>query len=257
MPDPAQQKSDTKSGAAELQQKPLGTPLRAQQEERISAPNPNHPPPWWALLLLGVAIALLASWIWYWMRRAALRTWAAFATQIGGEFKARNDISPAVVIGKIRERPFLMETATSHEDEAGYYHTRGSVPIRNAGSFILGLRRKSLLEEAQTRGEKTSYHLDDPDFEGRFFIVCNDWDHLESILTPEVRRELRRYHDIEIYVRLGEMEWRRSGEQSDIAIIRRLNETLLDMAEAIDRLPSRGRSLTQCLADEKMIEKGV
>jgi hypothetical protein len=36
-----------------------------------------------------------------------------------------------------------------------------------------------------------------------------------------------------------------------------LTDLLIDMAEEIDRLPSRGRSLTQVLADEKMIEKGV
>jgi hypothetical protein len=38
--------------------------------------------------------------------------------------------------------------------------------------------------------------------------------------------------------------------------IRRLTDTLFDMAEKIDGPPSRGRSLTQVLAAEKVIEKG-
>jgi flagellar biosynthesis regulator FlaF len=209
------------------------------------------------LFLLVVGAAAIVATVAIWVRRGAHRAWSAFALRIGGEYRAADGMSPSVVSGEIRSRPFLLETATSHEDDAGYYHTRGRVPVKNTGSFILGLRRKSLLEAAQTRGEDNATTLDDAEFERKFFIFCNDEENLPAVLTPEIRSELSRYHDIEIYVRMGEMEWRRAGEESDLAAIERLADALIDMAETIDRLPSRGRSLTQVLADEKMIEKGV
>ena len=235
----------------------LGTgPLRAPRPQPPK-PNPNHPPPIWSILLALLAAAALVSVIVVWVRRAAYRTWKAYAAAVGGEFRAADGLSPSLVSGEIRSRPFIMETATSHEDEAGYYHTRTRVPIKNTGSMILGLRRKSLLEAAQTRSETPQFQVDDPEFEKQFFLYCNDMESLPAVLTPEVRSELTRYHDVEVYVRMGEMEWRRAGEQSDIKVIRRLTDLLLDMADTIDKLPSRGRSLTQVLADEKMIEKGV
>ena len=176
---------------------------------------------------------------------------------MGGEFRAGDGFSPRLVTGEIRDRPFLMETATSHEDDAGYYHTRVRAPIKNTGSFILGLRRKSMLEVAQTRGEAAPFDLEDTDFQRQFFIHCNDAENLPHVLTAEARRELLRYADVEIYVRMGEMEWRRAGELSDLKAIQRLTELLLEMASVIDGFPSRGRTLTQLLADEKTIEKGV
>jgi len=231
-------------------------PLRAVRSEPPPA-NPNPPPPVWVFAAGAIVVAAVIAVAAVWFRRGAYRAWKAFAASIGAEFRAADGLSPHLVSGEIRQRPFLMETATSHEDDAGYFHTRGRVPIKNTGSFILGLRRKSLLETAQTRADTVLYDLDDTEFQRQFFLYCNDADNLTMVLTSDVRRELLRYHDVEIYVRMGEMEWRRAGEQSDLKAIRRLTELLLDMAEAIDRFPSRGRSLTQLLADEKMIEKGV
>ena len=231
-------------------------PLRAYRAEP-RPPNPNHPPPGWVFVVGIVALAALIAIVVLWLRRSAYRAWNTFASSVGADFRAADGLSPHVVSGEIRQRPFLMETATSHEDDAGYYHTRGRVPIKNTGSFILGLRRKSLLEAAQTRGEAGTVDLDDAEFQRQFFIYCNDAQNLSLVLTTEARRELLRYHDVELYVRIGEMEWRRAGEQSDLKTIRRLTDLLLDMAEVIDRFPSRGRSLIQLLADEKMIEKGV
>ncbi len=233
-----------------------GGPLRAARPEP-RPPNPNHPPPVYVFIIGVIALASVVTAIAIWIRRGAYRSWRAFAASIGGDFRAADTFSPRVVSGELRKRPFLMETATSHEDDAGYFHTRGRVPVKNTGSFILALRRKSLLESAQTRGESAAFDLDDPEFQRQFFVFCNDAENLPTVLTAEARRELLRYHDVEVYVRMGEMEWRRAGAQSDLKAIRRLTEVLLDMAEAIDSLPSRGRSLTQVLADEKMIEKGV
>jgi hypothetical protein len=217
--------------------------------------HPVWPIGWVWLALMG--LAAVGATLWIWLRRGALRAWQRYAARLKGEFRARDQLSPACVTGTVRSRPFLLETATSHEDDAPYYHTRGALPLRNNAGFILGVRRKSLLEETQTRRDAPPFALDDPDFERRFFIVCNDGDHLADILTPEVRRELKRYHDVEIYVRLSELEWRRAGEQSDLRVLERLTGILADMAEAIEQLPSRQQSLSKRLADEALIAKGV
>jgi hypothetical protein len=220
-----------------------------------------HPPIWpaWVAWLVVIGLAAAITGIWIWRRRAALRTWQRYARQhvTGGEFRARDAFAPACVTGTVRNRPVLLETATSNEDDAPYYHTRGALPIRNNAGFILGVRRKSLLEEVQTRRDQRPFDLDDPDFEGRFFVVCNQGESLAAVLTPEVRRELKRYHDVEVYVRLSQMEWRRAGEENDLPTLQRLMEMLADMAEEIERLPSQPATLSQRLADENLIAKGV
>ena len=236
-------------------------PITLRSQMRLSEPKTHEYsgprlPPWASILILAsLAFAIAVALVQY--RRRAYRTWKKYAAEIGGEFSPLNEVSPRLVTGKIAERPYLLETGTSHEDDAGYYHTRSAVPLKNLGSFVMGIRRKSLLEEVQTRGETIPYDLGQPDFERRFHLFCNDPDHLKSALSDDIRREILRYHDLEIYVRLGEIEWRRAGEQSDLDAIRRLNRLMLKMADTIDSFPVRGRSLTQCLADEKMIERGV
>jgi hypothetical protein len=213
--------------------------------------------PAWVAWLIVIGLAASGATVWIWARRAALRAWQKYAKLLGGEFRARDQWSPACVTGTVHSRPFLLETATSHEDDAPYYHTRGALPIRNSAGFILGVRRKSLLEEAQTRREKPPFDLDDSDFERQFFVVCNQAEHLAAVLTAEARRELKRYHDVEIYARLSEIEWRRSGEQSDLRILERLTGALSEMAAAIESLPARPATLSQRLADENLIAKGV
>lgn len=236
---------------------PGGTQTTPETPTQAAAPSSRPALPTGVAFLLLLGLTAVSVVLWYWLRRAALRAWRTYARRIGGELRERNAFSPAVLAGTLKERPFLMETATSHEDDAPYYHTRAALPIRNSAGFILGLRRKSLLEEAQTRKEAAAFDLQDPDFERRFFLVSNDGSRLPDLLTKEVRRELARYSDVEIYVRLSEVEWRRAGEQSDLKAIERLNALLAEMAEAIDALPSRPKSLSQRLADEALIAKGV
>ena len=245
------QDRSTKIETGESSSKSTGFPSNGE-----SSPRANRLPIWSSVLILVVFCAAIATGFVYYRRRA-YRAWQRLAIELDGEFSPKNEISPRLVTGKLADRPYLLETAISHEDDAGYYHTRSAVPLKNLGSFVMGIRRKSLLEEVQTRSEKSLSGMNLPDFENRFFLYCNDPENLANLLTGEVRSEILRYHDLEIYVRLGEIEWRRAGEQSDLKTIRRLNELMLRMASAIDDFPVRGRSLTQCLADEKMIEKGV
>ncbi|CCW36169.1 hypothetical protein CWRG_01714 [Chthonomonas calidirosea] len=226
---------------------------RPSGREAASASSP-HDPPFEVLLPLFLLLVLL---LWLWRRWSVGAAWRRYAKNLQGEIRMRNRFSPACIAATFRDRPFLLETATSHEDETPYYHTRGALPIGNPASFILGVRRKSLLEEMQTRKELSSFDLNDPDFERRFFVVCNQPDVLPLVLTKEARRELSRYHDVEIYVRLQEIEWRRAGEVSDLKAMERLNHLIADMAEAIDALPPSDAPLSLRLADEQMIAKGI
>ena len=221
-------------------------------------PLTAHPtfPAWLAwLILLGVCVITGGS-IW-WLRKSASRVWQQFAAEVKGEYRAKNSLSPACVVGDFGTRPFILETALSHDDDAPYYHTRGAIPTKNRAGIVLGLRRKSLLEEAQTRKVEAEFDLHDSDFTRRFFIVCTAPEHLEEILTTEVRRELSRYNDIELYIRFEELEWRRGGEVSDLNSIRRLMTLIGGIASTLDTMPSRSLTLSRRLADEALIAKGV
>ncbi len=211
----------------------------------------------WTLWLIGFVFVLMVTLAWVFYRLGTNRAWKRYAEQIGGEFRPRNVFSPDVLTGTIRSRGYMLETGTSNEDDAPYYHTKASIPIKNGAGFVMGLRRKSMLEEAQTRKEKADYGLEDAEFTRQFFVVSNNSDAVGAILTPEVRRELVKYHDIEIYIRLGTMEWRRSGEVNDLKVIERLTNLLLDIGEKVDSLPSRPRTLSERLADEALIQRGV
>jgi hypothetical protein len=217
------------------------------------------PPRWPAGTAWLVLLALLAAafGLWRALRGAAPRAWRAYAAQIGAEFTSPSRLAPGLIFGQVRGRPFRMETALSYEDEAPYYHTQAALPLRNPAGFILGLRHKSLLEELQTRGEKPAIDLDDPTFVRLFFVVCNMPGDLPAILTPAIRRELSRYGDIEVYARLEQIEWRRAGAQSDRRDLQRLTDVLAHMADAIDAQPARHRTLSERLADEALIQKGV
>ena len=206
---------------------------------------------------MGMLIVLVAVGAWFAHRLRTNRAWRSFAVQVKGEFRPRNLLSPDVLTATVRGRGFMLETATSSEDDAPYYHTKASIPIKNSAGFVMGLRRKSMLEEAQSRNETSAIDLGDAEFARRFFVLSNDPEAVSAVLTPEARRELNRYHDIEIYVRLGTVEWRRSGEVNALPCIERLTNLLLDMGDRIDTLPARPRTLSERLADEALIQKGV
>ncbi len=209
----------------------------------------------WLVAALVAAVAVGAAYtIW---RQAALRNWRLLATQLCGECKARDTFSPAMIAGTLNGRPYLLETAVSHEDDAPYFHTRGALPLRNRAAFILGLRRKSLLEEAQTRRDAVTFEISDPNFSRKFIIACNNASYLLNILTPELCKALQKYHDVEVYVRLQEIEWRRSGQVGNLKVITELNDVISSLAERIDTLPASSLTLSEKLSDEAVIEKGV
>ncbi len=240
------------------------------EETAVQSATPSHPLPAGGWLVLEVGAVCALSALWYYWRRAAIRTWSRFAKQINAEFAEKNQFSPAWVSGSYRGRLFMLETTVSHEDDAPYYHTEASMPLKNSAGFILGVRRKSLLEEVQTRNE-SSYSqgandgrrfgvlidLEDPEFERKFFVITNDAVNISTVLTPEVRKEMSRYSDVELYIRREKLEWRRAGEERELRHIERLSNMLADLAESVENLPKRNYSLSEMMADESLISKGV
>lgn len=211
----------------------------------------------WVWLITALVCALVVGAAYSLWRQTALRNWRRLATELCGECKPRDAFSPAMVAGTLNGRPYILETAVSHEDDAPYFHTRGALPLRNRAAFILGLRRKSLLEEAQTRREVVAHNIGDPEFSRKFMLSCNNAEHLQNAITADIARTLQKYHDVEVYVRLQEIEWRRAGEIRSVKVINDLNDVISRLAEHIDKLPASTLSLSEKLADEAMIEKGV
>jgi hypothetical protein len=205
----------------------------------------------------GIAAALCAAVAYYRFRTASVRAWRNFAQTIGGEFEAKSAYSPRFVSGSMGDRAVFVETSTSHEDDAPYYHTRVSTPVFNPGQHTFGLRRKSMLEEAQTRGSDALLVTGDRDFDGRFMMAAGDAEALKSVLTPEVRKGLVKYGDVEIYLAGEVLEWRRAGEVRDAEALKHLTQILVTLAEGIDRLPARGITLSQKLSEQDLLRKGV
>jgi hypothetical protein len=216
--------------------------------------HPSSPGLIWAMAIGAVLAGIAAI---YYIRASARRAWQKYAAEIKGEYGPRNQISPRYVSGSLGDRALFMETATNNDDDAPYYHTRVSMPISNPGQLILGLRRKSMLEEAQTRNEKPKFESGDTDFDRRFHLVTNDNEPLGQILDQDMRKLLLQYNDIEVYVGVKVAEWRRAGEVSDIRAIRHLNSALARIASTVDGLSKRSLPLSQRLADEELIRKGI
>lgn len=213
-------------------------------------------PAWigWATIL-GVCAAAACGGVW--VRRAALRAWQGYARSVRAEFTARNALAPARISGEAGGRPFLVETALTGEDGAPYYHTRGRMPAANPAGVVVALRRKSLLEEAQTRYQPAAVPMDDPAFDRLFFVTTNDVAAALELVNPQLRAELQRYGDIELLIRWEEVEWRRAGEVSDARALRRLMSMLGALAVAVDGLQPRRRTLTERMHAEELLARGV
>jgi hypothetical protein len=233
-----------------------GALILAQSREEAPVPPASHLSPSFIWSICIAAVVVLIAMV-YRIRTAARRAWSKFASEIHGEYEPGIGSSPKYVSGSVQDRALFMETAINNDDDAPYYHTRASMPVSNPAQLILGLRRKSMLEEAQTRSEKPAFVSGDNDFDRRFNLVSNGTDMLDQILGHEIRRLLLQYSDIELYVGVNVVEWRRAGEVSDIRAIRSLNAALAQIAAAVDSLPKRSLPLSQRLADEDLIRKGV
>ncbi len=243
---------------SQITPKDRSTTTISGESSRTQTPPPPHASSIpGGFLLPGIFVVAAAIGIAYYMRTAALRAWKKYSNEINGEFKAKSRLSPRYISGTINDRPIFMETDMNNDDEAPYYHTRSSMPVGNPAMIVLGLRRKSMLEEAQSRNDSPFYEFGDPDFDKRFHLIANVSDSLPELVDTQIRQLLVKYSDIEIYLKSNVIEWRRSGEVSDLESIRKLNAALSKLAHTVDHLPKRTISLSQKLADEELIRKGI
>jgi len=97
----------------------------------------------------------------------------------------------------------------------------------------------------------------DADFDRSFFMVLTTPEHVQALLPHDARRTLLRYSDVEIYLKSTQVEWRRAGTLRSARDMRVLFELSADIADALGALPYREIALSQKLADEALIEKGV
>lgn len=219
--------------------------------------NVNAPilPAWTGVPIL---VALVVGAIWSVRRLFAWRrtqAWHEAARELGGALEVAG--GKMRVKGRFRERPAFLSEAVSHEDAIPYPHTRGSLNIRNPARVVMGLRHKSLLEEVTTRNDTRPVETGDRDFDRAFFLLITVPAHVEALLTDEARRSLKRFADVEIYLRGTQIEWRRADTVTSTREIVELFQVISDMADTLESLPVRPISLSEAVAEEALIEKGV
>jgi hypothetical protein len=211
-------------------------------------------PPYVGYLLAAALIAAAGWGLWRWRVSGTYRAWRGVAEKIGGTLE---NARPFSIRGRHRGYAAFLQEAVSYEDAVAYRHTRGALNVMNPACAVMGLRRKSVLEEFTTRRDARPVETGDADFDRAFFLLLTVPEHVGALLTPEVRRVLRRYSDVEVYLRSMQIEWRRAGTLSSERDIMALFDVLADMTDALKALPARSLTLSQRLADEALIEGGI
>lgn len=205
--------------------------------------------------MLAVALIAAAAWgLWRWRTAGMRAAWREVAEQIGGTLE---NAGPFSLRGRRRGYAVSLQQAVSHEDTAAYRHTRGVITVLNPASAVMGLRRKSALEEFATRKDARTVETGDPDFDRAFFLLLTVPEHVGALLPREVRRALSKYSDVEVYLRSTQIEWRRAGTVASSRDIIALFDATADIADNLKTLPPRSITLSQKIAEEALIEGGI
>lgn len=212
--------------------------------------------PFPALLLFLLAVFLYAIVVSL-LRMSTASTWKKVAKKFNGEIKLKNFTTPELIHGHIEDRPFVIETATSNEDDAPYHHTRGALPISNPATLIAGLRHKSWREEFQTRKSEDLQFVDHPEFSRMFLSITNDQETLSRLLSLQMQTSLLKYNDVEIYIHADEIEWKRYGLVNDYRCLTTLTDLIYQLAVEIDALPFAPIMSSTRDQREALISKGV
>lgn len=219
---------------------------------------------------IGILVVLVAvvggAWAVVRLRQnQMLRTWQNVATWLNGKLdtaefvgESRSGMTERMrVKGRLRDHAAFFGEGVSYEDAVPYPHTRGAINVRNPASVVLGLRHKSMLEEALTRKEARVVETGDGDFDRVFFLHLNLPEYIEALLTSGARQTLMRYADVELYLKGTQIEWRRAGTLRSETDIKRLFELIADMADVLDTLPYRELTLSEKMAEEAVITEGI
>ncbi len=212
--------------------------------------------PYPALLLVLLAVCTYAIIVSLLRIRTAYN-WKNAAKKFNGEIKLKNVTTPELIHGHIKDRPFVIETAVSNEDDAPYHHTRGAMPISNPSTLIAGLRHKSWREEFQSRKTDDLPFVDNPEFSRLFLSISSDQETFSRILTAKMQSTLMKYNDVEIYIHADEIEWKRYGLVNDYRSLTTLTDLIYDLALEIDALPFTPIMSSTRDQREALINKGV
>ncbi|MGC8667899.1 MAG: hypothetical protein ACP5VE_07300 [Chthonomonadales bacterium] len=207
------------------------------------------------LVLLAVSAGIMAA-LW-WKRRLVRRAWGEVARALGGALDFRPGTRAMAVHGTYRGHTAFLGEGTSFEDGVPYHHTRGALSTRNPARVVMGLRRKSLLEEHLTRREENSVATGDPLFDRSFFLVASTPEHAQKLLPEEVRAVLTRWNDVEVYVKGGQIAWRRASRVRSARDMMALFEAIAQMADVLAELPPRELTPEEQQEEERLIEHGI
>lgn len=188
-------------------------------------------------------------------RRATRRAWIEVAAALGGDLEAAP--RGMAVRGCFRGYTAFLGEGVSFEDAAPYYHTRGALSIQNPARVVLGLRRKSLLEEYLTRHERSAAITGDDRFDRVFFVAVSVPEYAQVLLPQQVRDTLARWNDVEVYVKGNQIAWRRASTVRSARAMVALFEAIATMADLLAGLPPRELTLEQQQEEEKLIERGI
>ncbi len=212
--------------------------------------------PSWAGVVLAFALLILLAWgLWRWAISRKVRAWKAVAQDLAGTLELVQ--GKMCVTGRYRGRAAFLSEAVSFEDAVAYAHTCGALEVTNPARAVLGLRRKSLLEEYTQRKEPVAIDTGDPEFGRTFLLVLTVPEHAGTLLSDEVRKRLKKFSDVEIYLRGTRLEWRRAGTVGSAREMITLFDIIADIADVLESLPPRTVSLSEALAEEALIKQGI
>lgn len=212
---------------------------------------PGLVPTWLGGVLLVVLAALLGVAAWRGWRRALRRNWLSVAHGLEGVL---DDVEGKLrVRGHYRGMPAFVSEAVSYESGAPYAHTRGALNAPNPAHLILGLRRKSVLEEMTTQRDAETAATGDADFDRAFFLVASLPGAVGVVLEPHTRRALLSQTGAEWFVRPASVEWRRPGTLRSARDIMAMLAVAADVASAVGTLPDRALRAADARAEEEIL----
>ncbi len=214
-------------------------------------------PPFVGVILFLVVIVGSVYLYILWRDKSARIIWDRMAKELSGKCEVDAKTKKLKVKGQFEGFNAFLVQDVGHEDAIPYPHTRGSLNLRNPAMVIMGMRHKSMLEEVQTRKEASEIDTGDTEFDKLFFVVSNVPEILPPLLGDTVRKSLRKYHDVEVYLRASRIEWRRAGLMRSTNEMMELYKVIFEIGRLVEALPPRTVTLTQKMADEALIEKGV
>src|SRR6185437_11839727 len=97
-----------------------------------------------ALFLLCLA-ALIAA-IYHTWRTRVVAAWRSAAAKLDAHYADGTSTRPGAVTGTASGREFDLRTGVSYEDGPAYHHTAANIQCQNPAALVVGLRRRSVLE---------------------------------------------------------------------------------------------------------------